>query len=117
VHATKNGVSIGEDGGGREEEDVSYGDTEFNHSHTIAKPAVSDLLKTVLCLLKVVINVSVFVNYDRMCRTLWRVSELQDVSLCRRWYILPIMCHSLLFVLGHHSLSHGKKKASSSSKK
>ncbi|KAJ7712404.1 hypothetical protein B0H14DRAFT_2645287 [Mycena olivaceomarginata] len=58
VHATKNGVSIGEDGGGREEEDVSYGDTEFNHSHTIAKPAVSDLLKTVLCLLK---NVSDFV--------------------------------------------------------
>jgi hypothetical protein len=88
VHATKNGINIGEDGGGREEGDVSYGDTELNHSHTIAQPAGSDLLKTVLCLLKVVKNVSVFVTYDRMCRTLWCVSELQDVSLCRRGYIL-----------------------------
>ena len=70
------------------EEDVSHCDTEFNHSHTIPKQAVSDLLKTVLCLLKVVINVSALVNNDRMCRIWWRVSELQDVSLCRRWYIL-----------------------------
>ncbi|KAF8134092.1 hypothetical protein K438DRAFT_1787333 [Mycena galopus ATCC 62051] len=57
AHAIKNGVSVGEDGGGREEEDVSHHDAEFNH-HTVAKPTVSDLLKTMLCLLK---NVSDFV--------------------------------------------------------
>ena len=50
------------------EEDVSHRDAEFNHSHTIPKQAVSDLLKTVLCLLKVVINVSALVNNDRVCR-------------------------------------------------
>ena len=90
-YATKNGVGIEDDGGERlreREEDVSHRDAEFNHSHTIPKQAVSELLKTVLCLLKVVINVSALVNNDRMCRIWWRVSELQDVSLCRRWYIL-----------------------------
>jgi hypothetical protein len=87
VHATRNGIGIGDNSGG-EEEDVSHHDTEFNRSHTIPKQAVSDLLKTVLCLLKVVINVSAFMDYDKMCRILWRVSELQGVSLCRRWYIL-----------------------------
>ncbi|KAJ7808699.1 hypothetical protein B0H13DRAFT_1928313 [Mycena leptocephala] len=46
VHATKNGVGIGDD----------------------ESQVVSDLLKTVLGLLKMATNVSAFVDYDRMCR-------------------------------------------------
>ncbi|KAF8183589.1 hypothetical protein K438DRAFT_1766874 [Mycena galopus ATCC 62051] len=45
MNATTNGVGIGDDGGGREEKDMSHRDAVSNHSHTIPKQAVSDLLK------------------------------------------------------------------------
>ncbi|KAF8190925.1 hypothetical protein K438DRAFT_1762860 [Mycena galopus ATCC 62051] len=59
MHATTDGIGIGGDGG-REEEDVSHRNTAFNHSHTTPKQAESDLSKTVLFLLKVVMTVSAF---------------------------------------------------------
>lgn len=45
MDATTNGVGIGNDGGGREEKDVSHRDAASNHSHTTPTQAVSDLLK------------------------------------------------------------------------
>ena len=55
---------------------------------TIPKQAVLFFMKGVLYFLNASTNVSVLVRYHEMCRFLCGVSDLQDVSRCRRSYIL-----------------------------
>ena len=55
---------------------------------TIPKQAVSFFMKGVLYFLKASTNVSVLVRYHKMCRFLYGVSDLQDVSQYRCSYIL-----------------------------
>ncbi|KAF8173802.1 hypothetical protein K438DRAFT_1850049 [Mycena galopus ATCC 62051] len=71
-------------GSGRGREDVSHGDTGFNHSPT-GRVGFSERMSRFL---NPSTNVSVFVRYHQMCQFFYSVSDSQDVSLCRRSYIL-----------------------------